>query len=416
MIIQKDILYDWDILNKILITAGESVFILNINRFRENTKKLVSAFTAKYTNVSIGYSYKTNFLAKLCVEANKLGLYAEVVSGMEYEIARYLKVPGEKIIFNGPLKSVQEVNRAFDEGALVNVDSYSEAELIKNIANTFDKTCRIGLRCNLDLQWDGRESRFGLSESSGELNEAWRLLSKVPNIQIEGFHCHTSFHRSANSYGRRITRLIELADYFFKNKPPRFLDVGGGLCGPMPGSLAEQFKDTPPSFQDYAESICKPMMARYGNSGPELIVEPGVGLIGDTMDYAYRVAHVKQVGNRKFAITSGAAHQIKIVPNQINLPTVIFREKGRSIQENEELIDIVGFTCLEHDVIYRGLKGAVARDDILVTRNVGAYSIFISPDFIRPSPMVVELDEKNGTWNLLRRSTSTKQLIESFEW
>lgn len=407
--------YQWELINQILDESGGSVFILDAKRFRENVCTLRKAFTDRYPIFGIGYSYKTNYLPRLCLEADKLGLYAEVVSGMEYEIAHHLGIPGERIIFNGPTKNQEELKRSFNQGALVNVDSLSEASLVRGIAVQTDQTIRVGLRCNLDLQWNGRESRFGLSESSGELSAAWNLLNDMPNIEIEGLHCHTSFSRSASSYGRRISRLIEIADQLFDKVPPKFLDVGGGLCGPMPEPLAAQFKERPPSIEEYAEAICSPMIARYGRNGPELIVEPGVGLVGDTLDYAYRIEHIKRVGTRNFAMTNGAGHQIKIVPNEINLPTYVCRKNDPPNQSPKDVFDIVGYTCLEHDVIYRGLCETIDRGDILITRSVGAYSMVTSPDFIRTSPMVVELDGE-GSWRILRHRSSTKQLLESFNW
>ena len=412
----ENITYTWELLNQALVESDGAVFILNISRFKQNVASLRSAFLERYFNIGIGYSYKTNYLPRLCCEADTLGLYAEVVSGMEYEMARSLGVSGDRIIFNGPVKTPEELLRAFQDGALVNIDNLSEASLVVRLAEEHNGLIRVGLRCNLDLSWGNRESRFGLSESSGELGKACELLRQNNNISVEGLHCHTSFSRSAESYARRMQRLIELSDHIFENGTPRFLNIGGGLCGPMPLSLAEQFKDAPPSYADYAEAVCEPIRSRYGDKGPELIVEPGVGLVGNVLDYAYRVEHCKQVGTRKFVITSGASHHIKIVPNNINLPTTVYRNYDRAQQQGLiDEVDLVGFTCLEHDIIYRGLKEVFVRGDILVTSNVGAYSVVFSPEFIRTSPMVVEL-EYNFRWKPLRHKKTTTDLLSIFNW
>ncbi|MTT52800.1 hypothetical protein F1529_09925 [Alcanivorax sp. VBW004] len=407
--------YNWNQLSRLLDENEGVIFIAHMDRFRSNINALKAAFNGRYKNIRIGYSYKTNDLPKLCVEANEQGLYAEVVSGSEFEIAEILGVPGEQVLFNGPTKTNAELNRAFALGSLVNVDSLSEARQIASIASEFSGVIRLGLRCNLDFNWKDRESRFGLSENSGELNKAWELLSAYKNISLEGLHCHTSFDRSATSYNRRIVRLIEIADRFFGPQGPQFIDIGGGLCGPMSDELRSQFVTPPPTFDEYAVAICGPLHQRYGNQGPELILEPGVGLLGNVFDYAFRVEHLKKIGSKWFAVTSGAQHHIKIVPNGFNLPTSVIMCPSVTDGEREGgSIDIAGYTCLEHDIIHRDFEKPLACGDILVAENVGAYSVVSSPDFIRTNPPIFEQGEKG--WIKLRDKQSVHSYLKSFSW
>lgn len=411
--------YTWTLLDRLLRQSDGASYIYKPEQFKANLDELRAAFTSRYPNIGIGYSYKTNYLPRLCVEADKAGLYAEVVSGMEYEMARHLGVEAARIIFNGPSKSPAEISRALTEGALINVDSLGEAQLVASLARRIEIPARVGLRCNLDLEWKGRESRFGLSEASGELHEANRVLRQSPHVKVTGLHCHTSFDRSAESYGRRMERLIEIADSIFGDHVPSFLDIGGGMCGPMPAELARQFQVAPPNYSDYAEAISAPLIKRYGSEGPELILEPGVGLVANVFDYVYRVEHVKQVGSRWFAVTSGAAHHIKIVPNEVSLPTSVYKsgsaDTAQRISNGSADVDVVGFTCLEHDVIYRALAHPLTRGDILVTESTGAYSLVIASDFIRTAPPVYEA-ASDGSWKLLRRKLSTQDLMKLYTW
>lgn len=407
--------YSWEGISALLNEGGGAIYIAHPDRLRKNIHGLKSAFEKHYSNIGIGYSYKTNHLPRLCLVAAEEKLYAEVVSGTEFEIASSLGVSGQQIIFNGPTKTEAELYAAFTQGALVNVDSLSEARQIAKIASEFSGDIRLGLRCNLDLEWNNRESRFGLSEISGELDKAWEFLCGFSNIRLEGLHCHTSFDRSAISYSRRVIRLIEIADRLFGSRIPQFIDVGGGLAGSMSERLRKQFVSEPPTYEDYAAAICRPLLERYGMQGPELILEPGVGLLGNVFDYAYSVEHLKQVGARWFAVTSGASHHIKIVPNDFNLPTSLLR--SAQTQESEfkvSGVDIVGFTCLEHDLIYRDYKEAVAKGDIMITENVGAYSMVSSPDFIRTTPPVYEYSQ--GSWMPLRKKQDVSGYLSEFNW
>ncbi|EMR14101.1 Orn/DAP/Arg decarboxylase 2 [Methylophaga lonarensis MPL] len=409
----SDTLYSWAELSYLLEQTEGVAFIAFTDRFVANVEALSKAFRKHYSNVSIGYSYKTNHLPELCKMAFKLGLYAEVVSGSEYIMAQKLGVTGDRILFNGPTKSDEELRLAFSNRSLINIDSLSEARQVLRLASEFDGDVRVGLRCNLDLAWKDRNSRFGLSEKSGELHSAAEILVGKSNIHLEGLHCHTSFDRSAASYTRRVDRLIEIADQIFGVQGPKFLDMGGGLCGRMSEDLSKQFSIQPPTFDDYADAICRPLIERYGSSGPELIVEPGVGLLGNVFDYAFRVEHVKQIDDNWFAVTSGASHHIKIVPNTFDLPTTCIQspDVAEGIRRGTP-VDIAGYTCLEHDVIYRGFKKPLAAGDILITSSVGAYSMVSSPDFIRTSPPVYEYC--NDGWRILRGKVSIEDYLNNF--
>lgn len=400
-------------LDALLADCGGAVYVCELDRLGANVSRFLAAFQRAYAPTRLAYSYKTNYLPALCREADRLGLLAEVVSGMEYEWALLCGVPAQRIVFNGPAKTAPEIGRALADGALVNVDSLGEARVIAGLAARIDGPARVGIRCNLDLNWNGRSSRFGIAEAGGELAQAWQLLTAVPNIRIEGLHCHTSFDRSAASYRRRAERMVDLASRLFQREAPRFIDIGGGFFGPMPPELAAQFEAPPPSAEDYAAAVGEVMAGAFGPSGgPELWLEPGVALVGDVLSYVCRVEQVKTVAGRRVAVSSGASHDIRIVPNRYNPPLRVLRGERAAGERLAAPLDLVGYTCLEHDVIVRDGAQDLAVGDIVVLSNVGAYSMVISPNFIRTSPPVVAW--RDGGWNLLRRRLSGQELMAQF--
>ena len=83
---------------------GSPLFVYAERAIRERCSELTGAFSRRYPRVQHAWSYKTNYLKAVCTAFHRCGSWAEVVSGMEYEMARGNGVPPEKIIFNGPFK------------------------------------------------------------------------------------------------------------------------------------------------------------------------------------------------------------------------------------------------------------------------------------------------------------------------
>jgi diaminopimelate decarboxylase len=158
---------------------GESFFILDICRFEQNYTEFVRAFRSIYANTNLGYSYKTNYLPKLCQTASALGGYAEVVSQMEYELALSIGVPPQRIIFNGPLKPQAVLEQAILAGSIVNLDCLEEVEIVAELARKSPtQQIEVGLRCNFDLGND-RISRFGFDVAAGDLDFYCRSQYRV---------------------------------------------------------------------------------------------------------------------------------------------------------------------------------------------------------------------------------------------
>ena len=75
-------------LDKLTKAYGSPLYIFNEAGFRENYLDLDRAMRSYYERFHIAYSLKTNYTPYICRTAKELGAYAEVVSAMEYFIAK----------------------------------------------------------------------------------------------------------------------------------------------------------------------------------------------------------------------------------------------------------------------------------------------------------------------------------------
>ena len=79
-----------------------------------------------------------------------------------------------------------------------------------------------------------------------------------------------------------------------------------------------------------------------------------------------------------------------------------------------EEIDIVGFTCIESDCLYKGYSGRISVGDYLVFGNVGSYSIVFKPQFIMPYVPVIEYSEIIGNYELIKRQETMEDVFSTF--
>lgn len=382
-------------INKSIISTikenyGEAFYLLDSKQFRENFCELKECFQNIYPNFNIAYSYKTNYIPKLCKIVNELGGYAEVVSEMELELAIRIGVNPKKIIWNGPIKNESKVKELLLLGGTVNLDSVYELEIIKSLMKELNnKVINVGIRCNFDVD-DDVVSRFGFDIDSKEFYDVVDYIKRNSNINLINIQCHFA-KRQIDYWPNRAKGMIELVDKI--GIIPDRIDLGGGLFGKMPKSLRDQFSSKIPSYLEYANAVAYLFKERFATSSkqPELLIEPGSALVGDCMKFVGTIKTIKEVRGKYFATILGSQKNISMTG--VNPPIEII-EMGNSQQEYKNL-DFVGFTCIESDVIYRNYFGKLAVNDVLVISNCGSYSVVMKPPFILPNFPILDISEGN---------------------
>lgn len=407
----------WQTLHNLEKEYGDSFFILDLRQFENNYKEFLQEFRSIYPNTNLGYSYKTNYIPKICQTAYSMGGYAEVVSQMEYDLAIAIGVSPSRIIFNGPLKSQEDIERAIFAGSIVNLDCLEEVEMVAALAQKLsDQNIAVGLRCNFDVG-EGRISRFGFDVEGGELDHIFKLFGELKNCSVQGLHCHISTSsRSVGSYTLRTQKIIELSDYYFKDKQPKFIDIGGGFFGKMNDDLRQQFDVYIPSYQEYAEAIAPQLRSRFPeDSCPELIIEPGVAVVADVLKFVGKVVGLKTVRSRQIALVVGSIHNVKPTLTDKKLSLKVYTKEEKS--ESKKLsgpVDLVGYTCMEHDCLYEDYPGDIGIGDYVVFDNIGAYTVVFKPPFIRPNPPIINYDSILNEYSLIRRRETSQDLFSTY--
>jgi len=345
------------------------------------------------------------------------GGFAEVVSEMELELSKKIGVSPEKVFFNGPYKSKRSLEQAVLPGGTVNLDSWSEIETIKEIAcENPEKQILVGIRCNFDIG-DEKHSRFGFDVDDPGFKNIFDDLNQIPNLNIHGLHCHFPT-RNLESFVIRARKMISLTQEYFV-EPPAFISMGGGFFGKMPQSLVEQFDVKVPSYKEYANAIAPLFRSAFPESGalqnPKLVIEPGSAIAADTMKFAAKVISIKKVRGQGIATVSGSIYNINPTLNSKNLPiTVMQREALDRPCEFHSNLNIGGYTCIESDYLFRNYSGPLQVGDFVVFENVGSYSIVLKPPFILPNFAILELNNKDGSFEVIKEKENFEDIFHTF--
>ncbi len=385
-------------------------YLVDPERISRNYHELLGPIRERYENAAIAYSYKTNYCPYICAHLHGLGALAEVVSEMELELARRLDVPYDRIIVNGPLHSAGFVERCLREGACFNADSLRLLEAAASAAGSDpDRELRVGLRFNFPVA-DGRESRFGIAATAENFDAIDRILARAPNLKIASLHCHYSTSlRSLESFRSRVRQLAEIYEGRFADQPVEYLNVGGGFFSRMPDSLREQFSGDVPTLGEYGEALGDEVSERLAGSGLRFVIEPGTAMVADSAYYVSRVADVKEIFGRNYALIEGSVHTVKPTMNAKNLPFYV----ASSDPDREAVAcDVVGYTCMESDLINRDVVEPLQAGDLTVFENVGGYTNVFKPPFISPHPPMYALE--SGRLRLIKRRETPEDIIATY--
>lgn len=383
---------------------GTPFYIFDEEGFIDNYNALNYIFKAVYPNYQISYSYKTNYTPYICNLVKQLGGYAEVVSDMEYTLAKKLGYDNRQIVYNGPSKGPLAFEHIENNGIL-NIDSLDEASKIIDYCKSHrEKEYTCGLRINMDFG-SGFISRFGLSTSNDDIDKAVEMIKATPNLKLVGIHCHISRHRGLEAWSKRAEIMLNIADRYI-DSVPEYISLGSGMFADMPEFLKNQFGGpSVPSYQDYAEVAIKPFAEHYKNfeKKPILFTEPGTTVIARYLNFVSKVLSIKEIRGRHIANMDGDYHNLGEICTMKQLPVSLI--PGGKQQKAYSNFDIMGFTCLEQDLMYPNFDRPVAEGDILIFNNVGGYSIVSKPQFIKPQSAMYVLKIDGTTREIMRAET-----------
>lgn len=390
---------------------GSPLYVFDDAGFVENYDHLCTAMRSEYPNYNPAYSYKTNYTPHICKLVKTLGGYAEVVSDMELSVARKIGYESKHIVYNGPCKGEMMESHVLD-GGISNIDNKAEANRIVALAKANpNRIIKIGIRINTDI---GASfiSRFGLEVGSDEMDEVVSLLKTVPNIRIVGLHMHVSRARYIEAWQKRIDNILAAADKYIDGSP-EYIDLGSGMFADMEDYLQDQFSIIVPSYEEYAKVVAGSMAKHYEgcSNKPLLMTEPGTTVVSRYLSILTTVTGVKTIKDKHFALVDADYHNTGETSRMMKVPYTHYNcGEGEESAENP---DIMGFTCLEQDCIFKTFPEKVKIGDVIEFRNIGGYSVVYKPPFIQPCCAMVAIGQ-DGAVKLIKEKETFEDIFKTF--
>lgn len=395
---------------------GTPFYIMDSEKYKSNINNFLNAFKKRYEKVMAGYSFKTNYVPALCKIALQERVVAEVVSEMEYELAR--KIGFEKIIFNGPIKRPAIFKKALEHGSVINLDSEYEVDMLCQYKQEHpEKDVKVGMRININLTDENGNSTIQCGLRFGRFGFPTEIIGKnierlrEAGVKIVSLHGHTSTSdRAVLNYKIIAQHMLATCEKYELNDLEYF-DIGGGFFGAAPEGMDLTGR---PKYEDYANCVLDEVMKSewFMERKPWVVIEPGSSVVSNVFTYYTKVYQNKRVGKVNFVMVDGTVFDVKPTMHSNNLPHKVFRAVET---EDTYVCDVVGSTCMEKDVMLKEVTlPKMEAGDFIQFNGVGAYTICLTPTFINFLEPILMPDGENFVE--ARRRQTVEDVVTVYNW
>lgn len=366
----------------------------------EDLRTRCRTYRSAFPGATVAFGSKAWCTVGIIQIADQEGLWIDVVSGGEMYTAEVAGVPGDRVVFHGNNKTLDEIRMAadFDVGRVV-VDNLEELDRLDAVGREKGHVFKAWLRITPGItaathqyiSTGAANSKFGLSLASGLADRALARARELEHVEVVGIHAHVgsqlmdpeplvaNIHTLMKTLaGWREHHGVEL----------REMDAGGGMAvqyrdGDIAATTAEFGRAMQGAIAEAADSLDYP--------APSLWIEPGRSIVGPSTVTLYEVGTVKEfpgfptiasvdggMSDNIRAALYGASHEVALV--------------NRRGSEARRPVSVVGKHCESGDVL-RGeadLPTDLVPGDLLAVAATGAYTASMSSNYNRqPRPGAV---------------------------
>jgi diaminopimelate decarboxylase len=357
------------------------VMFHDLSSLQERIHHMKSVFPASTLHA---VAMKANPLIRILEFIHQFGVGAEVASLAELKMALKAGYTGEKIVFDSPVKTWQELEFALTTGVHINIDSLAELERIATLKLTIDSGSTIGIRINpqvgvgtiLESSVAGEYSKFGIPIKTGrkELVDAFLTYPWLTGVHMHVGSQGCSKELLLSGIGVLYDFVIEINEErkATGQQPISIFDIGGGF------PISYKGDQIPVLMEDYAHAI--------RNEFPELFTihyllftEFGRWVHTNAGWTVSRVEYVKRdSGINTAMIHAGADLFLRECLNPISWQHEysVFDKTG-NLKSGKDInpYNLAGPLCFSGDILARNVALPVIEEgDYIVIHDTGGYT------------------------------------------
>lgn len=370
-------------------------------------KSALNAYLDHPKNPKVYYAVKANSNLTLIAKMAEWGAGFDIVS--QGELMRVLKAGGRAadVVFSGVAKTEEEIRFALEVGVgCINIESENELYRLSEIATGMDKTAKIALRVNpnVDAQTHPyistgmKDNKFGISiEIAADL---YRKAAKMSGIEIVGVGCHIGSQiTTITPFLEAFNSLRKLADTLTSEGITiHHIDIGGGLGIQM---KAEQSVPTPKELVDL-------LYQSLEGTNYQLHLQPGRSIVGNSALLLAKIVGLKEQSGKHFVMLDAAMNDYIRPALYQAIPPM------RNLSRTGEVknVDVVGPICESGDTFAKNISLVAKSGDVIAIAGVGAYGMSMSSQY-NTRPRAAEILIENGKAILIRKRETYEQLWEN---
>ena len=374
----------------------------------------------------VSYSVKANPSLGVCqLIAREREAGAEVASSGELAVARAAGFEPHDIVFAGPGKTDDELERVVEEGIFAdNVESLGEIERLAQIAGGMGRKIGVGLRINPEAQLMGSQMRMGgtvgqFGMDQADLREAVEKTLSHPELILRGVHVYTATQvfevEPLLEHCRNIFEIaLEAADY--AGHPLEMIDFGGGFGVPYFEKMSEFDLET---FGEGFRDLLSAYRTDPRLQGCRFLFELGRYLVADAGVYVTRAVDVKQTRGKTFVVTDGGMnHHLTATGNmgQVFRKSYPLLNLTRMSGVPEEGVAVAGPCCTPLDMFGSNIPLADPEvGDLIGVFYSGAYGFSASNLGFLSHPAPAEVLLWQGEAHLLRAGGKPEDVLDGQE-
>ena len=382
---------------------GTPLYVYDRATIVSQFRSLHAAFASRFPKLRVHYALKANGNGALLKVLRGEGAAPEVVSLGEIETALRAGWRGDEILFTSSSKGPDEIAKAVEIGAVLNVDSRDELEQAAASAAAAGKRVRISFRINpgVDphtlhhISTGIPEAKFGLHLDGGLARAAYDRAKELPLVAITGIHCHIGSQiMETDGYVKTARKMLGFVVELKRDLglSLEFVDMGGGLA--VPYRDGEEGLD-PAVLAAALAPVWNEELSGLGGDRPALWLEPGRFFVAPSGFLLTRVNSVKTTPVKTFVnIDAGF--------NTLMRPAMYQAyHRARVIGRAADVIkfDVAGDVCETGDILAADRMLAKPKaGDFVVILDAGAYGFSMASEYnARPLPAEILVDGDKAT-------------------